>query len=81
MSDRKKETEVIGEGNRISRYSESFVAFLVSAYSLLSLYFFYNSREDLQEKVLLLDSGIRCFCIGYANDIVNTDVIKIRKFY
>ena len=40
MSDRKKETEVIGEGNRISRYSESFVAFLVSAYSLLSLYFF-----------------------------------------
>lgn len=40
MSDRKKETEVIGEENRISRYSESFVAFLVSAYSLLSLYFF-----------------------------------------
>ena len=43
--------------------------------------FFYNSREDLQEKVLLLDSRIRCFCIGYTNDIVNTDVIKIRKFY
>lgn len=38
MSDRKKETEVIGEGNRISRYSESFVAFLVSAYSSSSIY-------------------------------------------
>lgn len=40
MSNREKEKEVISEENRISRYSESFVAFLVSAYSLLSLYFF-----------------------------------------
>ena len=57
MSDREKEAEVIGEGNRISRYSESFVAFLVSAYSLISLYFFIIVEKIYKKKYCYLILG------------------------
>ena len=57
MSNREKEKEVISEENRISRYSESFVAFLVSAYSLLSLYFFIIAEKIYKKKYCYLILG------------------------